>query len=47
MALQTLKLIGGAGQPLLGRIWLHDSLDDTTRIVTLTKDPGCPACGGR
>lgn len=45
MALQALKLISGAGRPLLGRMWLHDSLNDETRIVTLTRDPDCPACG--
>jgi molybdopterin-synthase adenylyltransferase len=47
MALQALKLVSGAGQPLLGRVWLHDSLADTTRIVQLRRDPACPACGDR
>jgi molybdopterin-synthase adenylyltransferase len=44
MALQAIKLITGAGAPLLGRLWLHDGLADTPRIITLPREPACAHC---
>ncbi|MDP3405163.1 MAG: molybdopterin-synthase adenylyltransferase MoeB [Brevundimonas sp.] len=44
-ALETIKLITGAGEPLTGRLLLYDGLSATSRTVTLTADPACPVCG--
>jgi molybdopterin/thiamine biosynthesis adenylyltransferase len=46
MALEAIKLITGAGEPLTGRLWLYDGLDGESRTVRLSADPDCPACGG-
>lgn len=45
-ALETIKLIAGAGEPLSGRILLYDGLAGTARTVRVTPDPACPDCGG-
>jgi molybdopterin/thiamine biosynthesis adenylyltransferase len=47
MALETIKLIAGAGAPLAGRLLVYDALAGETRTVRLPADPGCPACGDR
>ncbi len=44
MALEVIKLITGAGEPLIGKIWLFDGLKAETRTVSLPQDPDCPAC---
>ena len=44
-ALETIKLLAGAGDPLAGRLLLYDGLAGTARTATLVSDPGCPACG--
>ncbi len=44
-ALETLKLILGAGEPLIGRLLLFDALKLQFRELRLTKDPDCPVCG--
>lgn len=44
MALEAIKLITGAGQPLIGRLMLYDGLSGTTRTVAVKKDPACPCC---
>jgi molybdopterin-synthase adenylyltransferase len=44
-ALETIKLITGAGEPLTGRLLLYDGLSATSRTVEVTADPGCPVCG--
>jgi molybdopterin/thiamine biosynthesis adenylyltransferase len=46
MALEAIKLITGAGEPLTGRLWLYDALDGESRTVRLSADAACPACGG-
>lgn len=46
MALEAIKLIGGAGLPLRGRMLIYDGLWGETRAVTLRRDPACPVCGG-
>jgi len=43
-ALETIKLITGAGQPLTGRLLLYDGLSATTRTVEVTADPECKVC---
>ena len=44
-ALEAIKLITGAGEPLTGRLMLYDGLGATSRTVTVTADPACPVCG--
>lgn len=46
MALEAIKLITGAGDPLIGRLWLYDGLAGASRTVTVKRDPACPVCGG-
>ncbi|WP_017932060.1 HesA/MoeB/ThiF family protein [Robiginitomaculum antarcticum] len=47
MALEAVKMITGAGAPLIGKLYLFDGLAATARTVTLPKDPACPACGAK
>lgn len=44
-ALETVKLILGAGRPLIGRMVYFDTLSMEVRIHKLRKDPECPICG--
>jgi len=44
MALEAIKLITGAGDPLCGKLWLYDGLKAEARTITLPKDPQCAAC---
>ncbi len=44
-ATETIKLIIGAGTPLIGRLLLFDALAMRLREVRLRKDPECPMCG--
>lgn len=44
-AMETIKLILGAGDPLIGRLLLFDALRLKFREVKLEKDPDCPVCG--
>jgi sulfur-carrier protein adenylyltransferase/sulfurtransferase len=46
-ALEAIKLIVGAGEPLVGRLLLFDALGMRFRELTLVKDPDCPLCGAR
>jgi molybdopterin-synthase adenylyltransferase len=46
MALEAVKWIAGAGQPLAGRLLIYDALAAETRTVRLSADPQCPECGG-
>jgi molybdopterin/thiamine biosynthesis adenylyltransferase len=46
MALEAIKLLVGAGQPLAGRLLIYDSLAGQTRTVKVGPDPECPVCGG-
>ncbi|HVE14639.1 MAG TPA: ThiF family adenylyltransferase, partial [Elusimicrobiota bacterium] len=46
-ALEVLKLILGAGEPLIGRLLMLDALAMEWRAVRLKKDPRCPVCGPR
>ncbi|HXG45306.1 MAG TPA: molybdopterin-synthase adenylyltransferase MoeB [Gemmatimonadales bacterium] len=46
-ATEAIKLITGAGTPLIGRLLLVDALEMRFRTVRLRKDPECPACGTR
>lgn len=44
-ALEAVKLITSAGEPLTGRLLIFDGLTMTSRIVALPRDPACPVCG--
>jgi adenylyltransferase/sulfurtransferase len=44
-ATETLKLILGKGDPLIGRLLLVDALGMKFRELKLRKNPECPACG--
>lgn len=44
-ALETIKLITGVGQPLLGRLLTYDALAQTFQTLNLPHDPLCPLCG--
>jgi molybdopterin/thiamine biosynthesis adenylyltransferase len=44
MALETIKLITGAGAALVGRILLIDGLAGAYRTLHLRRDPECPLC---
>jgi len=46
-ALEAIKLILGAGQPLIGRLVLFDALRMQFRELKLRKDPDCVVCGPR
>jgi sulfur-carrier protein adenylyltransferase/sulfurtransferase len=44
-AAETLKLIIGVGEALIGRLLLFDALSMTFRALKLRKNPQCPVCG--
>jgi adenylyltransferase/sulfurtransferase len=44
-ATETIKLILGIGEPLVGRLLLVDALTMQFRTIQLRRDPLCPACG--
>lgn len=44
-ATEAIKLILGAGDPLIGRLLLVDALGMKFRELKLRKDPNCPVCG--
>lgn len=44
-AMETLKLILGNGEPLVGRLLLFDALRMRFREMKLRKNPECPVCG--
>lgn len=46
-ATETIKLITGAGEPLVGRLLLVDALRMRFRTIEVARDPECPACGTR
>ncbi len=45
-ALETVKLITGAGETLRGRLLIFDGLSLQSRVVTLPAEPNCPVCSG-
>jgi sulfur-carrier protein adenylyltransferase/sulfurtransferase len=44
-AMETIKLILGTGEPLVGRLLLFDALAMRFRELKLKKNPDCPLCG--
>jgi molybdopterin/thiamine biosynthesis adenylyltransferase len=45
MAVEAVKLITGAGEPLVGRLLIYDALAAESRTVRIAADPACPVCG--
>jgi len=44
MALEAIKIIVGAGEPLAGRLLVYDGLAGESRTVRIGADPDCPIC---
>jgi adenylyltransferase/sulfurtransferase len=42
---EAIKLVVGQGDPLVGRLLVHDSLRQTWDSLTVRANPGCPVCG--
>jgi hypothetical protein len=41
---EVLKLLLGAGDPMVGRLLLFDALDTEFTELRLRRDPACPVC---
>ncbi len=44
-ALETIKLLLGLGDPLIGRLLAYDALEESFRNFKVRRDPMCAACG--
>ena len=44
-AIETIKLVVGIGEPLIGRLLHFDALKVKFRELNLRRDPECPVCG--
>lgn len=44
-ATETIKLILGKGEPLIGRLLVYDALSMTFEELRIKKNPKCPVCG--
>jgi molybdopterin/thiamine biosynthesis adenylyltransferase len=44
-AAETLKVLLGIGDPLVGRLLVYDALAARFAEFALRRDPRCPACG--
>ena len=44
-AIETIKILLGLGEPLIGRLLTYDALDQSFRTFKVRRDPECPACG--
>jgi molybdopterin/thiamine biosynthesis adenylyltransferase/rhodanese-related sulfurtransferase len=44
-ATEAVKLIMGAGDPLIGRLKIYDALDMDLKTIRVRKDKDCPICG--
>ncbi len=44
-ATETIKLLLGIGEPLVGRLSTYDALSGEFNELRLFRDPNCPACG--
>ncbi|MDV3221060.1 molybdopterin-synthase adenylyltransferase MoeB [Intrasporangium sp.] len=42
---ETVKLLLGLGEPLTGRLLVHDALRQSWDTLTVRADPACPVCG--
>ncbi|MEK6426353.1 MAG: molybdopterin-synthase adenylyltransferase MoeB [Burkholderia gladioli] len=46
-AAEALRVIGGIGAPLVGRLMMLDSLRMEWNTMRIARQPDCPVCGGR
>ena len=44
-AVEALKVLSGAGEPLYNRLLIYDGLSANWRNMKLRADPNCPVCG--
>jgi adenylyltransferase/sulfurtransferase len=44
-AFETMKILSGQGDPLIGRFLVFDALDMTFREFDIERDENCPLCG--
>jgi molybdopterin-synthase adenylyltransferase len=44
-ALEAIKILSGAGQPMFGRLWMIDGCRGRFSSVELLRNPACPCCG--
>jgi len=44
-ATETIKLILGVGEPLIGKLMLYNALDLSFKFLNLQKNPHCKVCG--
>lgn len=44
MALEAIKIVVKSDSSLQNKLWVYEGLDVKARMVTLPKDPKCPAC---
>ena len=42
---ETIKLLLGLGETLVGRLLAFDALEESFRAFKVRRDPQCPACG--
>jgi len=43
-AMETIKLLLGIGEPLIGKLLTYDALEEEFRQLKLRRNPDCPAC---
>lgn len=46
MAVEAIKFLAGAGEPLLGRMMIYDALYADVRVIGVKRRDGCPVCQG-
>lgn len=44
-AVETVKILLGIGDPLVGRLMVYDALDQRFTELKIERDPACPCCG--
>ena len=44
-ALECIKVLGGVGRPMWGRLWSYDGWLGAARDIHLRRDPQCACCG--
>lgn len=46
-ATEAIKLITGIGEPLIGKLLIHDALDNSYQKIPIEKSAKCPICSGK
>lgn len=46
-ATETLKMLTGVGDPLVGRLWLWEAMTGMMRTLSVRRDAGCVVCATR